>query len=64
VNDDGPVTLADITYLISYVFRGGDPPNPIESGNTNASIDGKITLSDVAHLIAYVFIDGSEPVCP
>ncbi|HPC12221.1 MAG TPA: hypothetical protein PK112_09015 [candidate division Zixibacteria bacterium] len=55
-----PVSVADITYLIAYVFRGGPvPPCPEEADLT---ADGDITVVDITYLIAYVF--RGEPAPP
>ena len=63
VNGDGVVTLSDVTVLLGFLFREGDPPSPLDAANTNASIDCKVTLSDVSRLIDYLFIRGEEPFC-
>ena len=28
INDDGIINVGDVVYLVSYLYRGGDPPNP------------------------------------
>jgi IPT/TIG domain/Dockerin type I domain len=57
-NGDGQVTVADVFYLINYLFAGG--PAPIGSGDANG--DGSVTVSDVFYLINYLFAGGPAPV--
>jgi hypothetical protein len=61
VNGTGDVSLADIVYLISYLFKFGPEPDPQYCGDTNG--DGNVSLSDIVYLIAYLFKFGPEPVC-
>jgi uncharacterized repeat protein (TIGR01451 family) len=58
-NKDGKITVADIVYLINYLFKGGPTPVPIQSGDVNC--DGKTTVSDVVYLINYLFKGGPPP---
>jgi hypothetical protein len=61
VNDDEKVSVSDIVYLISYLFKFGPAPAPIQSGDANC--DGKVSLSDIVYLIAYLFKQGPPPGC-
>ncbi len=62
VNGDGQVSLADIVYLINYLFKQGEEPIPdVGVGDTNC--DGQTSLSDIVYLISYLFKQGSPP-CP
>jgi len=61
-NGDGVVNVADVVYLINYLFINGPPPSPVEAGDVNC--DGKIDVSDVVYLINYLFINGPTPGCP
>jgi Zn-dependent metalloprotease len=61
LNDDGAVTLSDITRMIDYVYISKIPPDPFEAANVNGSTDGKVTLSDIAEMIDHVFI-AKEPL--
>ena len=61
VNCDGQVNVADVIYIISYLFKGGPSPNPFEAGDVNC--DGKVTVSDVVYLINYLFKGGPPPPC-
>ncbi|MDP3024742.1 MAG: Ig-like domain-containing protein, partial [candidate division Zixibacteria bacterium] len=59
-NYDGKVTLADVVYLISYLFKGGPAPKPIMLAG-DANHDGRITVGDCVYLINYLFKGGPPP---
>ncbi len=56
VNGDNDVNVADLTYLVDFLFGGGDPP-PVEEA---ADVDGSGTLNvaDVTTLVGYLFQSG------
>lgn len=58
-NTSGNVNLADIVYLVSYLFKSGFPPIPMQSGDANA--DGKVDLADIVYLVSYLFKHGPQP---
>jgi hypothetical protein len=58
-NADGAIDVADIMYLINYLFIGGSEPCPLEAGDANC--DGFIDVADVMYLTNYLFIGGSPP---
>lgn len=60
-NGDGQVSVSDVVFLISYLFRGGPAPYP--SQNADANGDSQVTLSDVVYLISYLFKSGNPPIC-
>ncbi len=60
-NDDGAVTLSDITRMIDYVYISKTPIDPMESANVNGSLDLKVTLSDITMMIDHVYIS-KEPL--
>jgi len=61
VNGDRHVSVADITYLISYLFKlGAEPSNP---ETADANCDGEVTVGDVVYLINYLFKSGPSPGC-
>jgi hypothetical protein len=59
---DGVVDLADAIFLLNYVFKGGDPPDPLELGDVNA--DGIVDLEDIVYLLNYLFKGGPPPCEP
>ena len=58
VNGDGSVTLADVFYLINFLFAGG----PLPHGRANVNGGSTIDVADVFYLINYLFAGGPAPV--
>jgi len=56
VNFDGRTTVADVVWLINYLFRRGPPPTYLPSGDVNT--DGIISVSDVIYYINYFYKGG------
>jgi len=61
-NNDGALTIGDVTFLIARIFSGGPAPICAEAGDPDAS--GNLTIGDVTYLIARIFTGGPEPICP
>jgi parallel beta-helix repeat protein len=63
---NGTITLADIYYLICYVYQNcGNPtkPKPLCAGDVNG--DGTISYADISILIDYIYYGGPVPsACP
>lgn len=59
VNCDELTNVQDVIHLVSYLFRGGPSPHPLENGDLNC--DGKVTVSDVLYLVNYLFKGGPQP---
>lgn len=53
------VNVADLTYLVSYLFRGGMPPANAEEGNIDGT--GDMNVSDLTFLVNFLFKSGSPP---
>lgn len=64
VNGDGNgPNIVDLTYLVEYLFGGGDEPPCDEEADVNA--DGATNIVDLTYLVGYLFGNGSPPVeCP
>jgi len=58
VNGDGFVNVADVFYLINFLFAGG--PQPIGPADVNGSL--AVDVSDVFYLINALFAGGPGPV--
>lgn len=58
-NRDGKITVADVVYIVSYLYKGGPAPSPIGSGDANR--DGSVTIGDCVYLINYLFKGGPPP---
>jgi hypothetical protein len=63
-NYDGAVGAGDVVYLLSYLFRGGDPPPCPMIGRADANYDGSVGAGDIVFLLSYLFRGGAAPVCP
>ena len=61
-NHDGVIDIGDVVYLINYLYRDGDPPDPIEAGDCNC--DQMVDLGDVVYLINYLYRGGQAPNPP
>ena len=61
VNGDGLVDLADLVYLVEYLYGGGEAPDPVEIGD--ATCDGVVNLGDVICLVNYLYKGGPAPDC-
>jgi immune inhibitor A len=59
LDGDGSVTIADVVFLINYIFMGGPAPQPLSLGDVDCS--GSINIADVVYLINYVFSHGPAP---
>ncbi len=59
----GPIDVADLTFLIDYLFRGGDPPPCEDEGNIDAivSVIGPIDVADLTFLVDFLFRGGLAP---
>jgi hypothetical protein len=60
VNGDGAVNVADVFFLINYLFAGGQLP----PGLANVNQDSVIDVNDVFYLINALFAGGPAPACP
>jgi hypothetical protein len=57
VNGDGVVDIADVFYLINFLFASG--PDPVGPGDTSG--DGSVDVADAFYLINYLFAGGPFP---
>jgi len=60
VNVDGTVNIADITYLVDYLFFGGPAPPVMETANVDG--EGGVNIADLTYLVEYLFFGGPEPI--
>jgi hypothetical protein len=61
VNSDWVINLFDVVYLISYLYKSGPAPFPLEAGD--ATCEGLVNLGDIVYLINYLFKGGPAPSC-
>jgi hypothetical protein len=48
--------IADLTYLVDYLFRSGSAPHPKFVGDVNG--DCRVNVADVTYLVDYLFRSG------
>ena len=64
-NADGQsgINVADLSYLVAYLFDDGLAPPCYEEGNADG--EGGINVADLTYLVDYLFFDGpAPPPCP
>jgi hypothetical protein len=59
VTGDDIINVGDVVFLITYLYRGGSPPDPLCVGDVN--YDGIINIGDVVYLVTYLYRSGSPP---
>ncbi|MEA3296228.1 MAG: hypothetical protein U9R56_00005, partial [candidate division Zixibacteria bacterium] len=57
---DGP-DVADLVYLVNYMFNDGPPPPVLEAVNIDGL--GGVDIADLVYLVNYMFNDGPSPDC-
>jgi uncharacterized membrane protein len=62
VSPNGVVNIADIVYLLNYIWINGPDPDPICLGDVNR--DGVVDVLDVSYLASYLFEYGTPPEPP
>jgi hypothetical protein len=62
VNGDEIVNVGDVVYLVSYLYKGGPPPDPLWVGDVNS--DDITNVGDVVYLISYLYKGGPLPCEP
>ena len=55
----GAVSIADVVFLVNFIFSGGPSPTPLLSGDADCS--GGINISDAVYLVRYIFGEGAAP---
>jgi parallel beta-helix repeat protein len=61
-NGDGETTIADVVYIVNYVFKSGPAPEPIRSADVNC--DDIVDIIDAVYLVNYLFKNGPPPGDP
>jgi hypothetical protein len=65
VNDDpmGSVNVVDVSFLVAYLFQGGQPPPCTKEADI--FVTNSINVVDLNSLVQYLFLGGaSPPMCP
>jgi len=62
IDDNGAEpNIADLTYLVEYLFNSGPPPPMMEAADING--EEGVNIADLTYLVAYLFQSGPEPNC-
>ncbi len=61
-NGDATFNIFDVTYVITFLYKGGPAPNPEEAADVNN--DTVVNIFDITYMIAYLYKGGPDPVCP
>ena len=61
-DSNGAIGLADVVFLINFLFKGGEEPVPYANGDVDC-VEG-VSLTDIVYLINYMFRGGDEPCIP
>lgn len=59
VDLSGAINVADLSYLIAYLFRAGPEPSCMEEADVD--LTGVVSVADVTYLIAFLFRGGPDP---
>lgn len=57
----GEVNVADLTYLVSFLFLGGPAPQPMASGNVDCLGGDTPNIADLTYLVNFLFRGGPAP---
>ncbi len=59
IDYEGDMNIADLTYMVNYMFKGGlEPPC---RGEADFNADSEINIQDLTKLVNYMFRDGEPP---
>ncbi|MEW5924777.1 MAG: dockerin type I domain-containing protein [Candidatus Zixiibacteriota bacterium] len=60
-NGNGAYNILDVTYLISYLYKGGPAPTPYPLCSGDANCNCAVNILDVTYLISYLYKGGPAP---
>lgn len=58
---NGSINVADVTFLVDYLFFDGPPPDPEALGDLDCN--GSVNIADLTFLVDYLFFGGPPPDC-
>ncbi|HQL24380.1 MAG TPA: hypothetical protein PKY95_08175, partial [candidate division Zixibacteria bacterium] len=58
----GTPNVADLTYFVNFLFRGGPPPADMAAADIDGS-GGLPTVGDLTYFIGFLFRGGPPPIC-
>ncbi len=62
VTGDGSVDIADLIYIVEYMFQQGPPPRIMRQADVDAT-GGPVDIGDVIYLVDFMFQGGPPPHC-
>lgn len=60
-NNNNAINILDVTFIISYLYRGGAAPPCADEADANGN--NALNILDVTFLISYLYKGGSAPIC-
>lgn len=61
-NYDAKISILDLTFLIDFIWRGGEGSVTVQSSDMN--FDKKINTKDITYLVDFIFRGGPAPPTP
>lgn len=61
-NEAELIDIADLVYLVDYMFNAGPEPECFEEADVDGSGDEPIDIADLVYLVDYMFNNGPEPL--
>ncbi|MFH2035425.1 MAG: S8 family serine peptidase [Candidatus Zixiibacteriota bacterium] len=58
-NNSKSINILDITYLISYLYKGGPAPEDLKLGDADSNLT--LNILDITYLISYLYKGGPAP---
>lgn len=62
-NSGGDPDIADLVYLVDFMFNNGPEPPIMASTDTNGDGSPVPDIGDLVYLVNYMFTDGPAPIC-
>ena len=58
-NGDASVNIADASYIVNFIFFGGNAPDPLSSADANCDLS--VNIADASFIILGIFFGGEKP---
>lgn len=59
---DGEINIADLVYMVAYMFAGGPVPPCLEEADVDATNDPNLNIADLVYLVSFMFSQGPAPL--